>query len=401
MPSTLHPARAHALPARPYIVDIVPARSHLALRHPEPEITLADRETLQGVLALSGHSAPVTAVCADSSIWSAGKDARVVRWDERTRRPAAEITAHLRKPLPLSALALNEQANLVVGGTECVSSESHILFWDVRQTSSPVYRHSSTHSDEITHLSFLPSLPSLQSGPSGPSALLLSASVDGTLAVSDVTESDEEEAVHAAANWNASIAGASVYTWSGGARVWARSDMDTLASWALCVGEEGLELSALHEVASAQFKARDIGGLRTEYLVTAAPSLGVGPAGAPVVAAGTNDGAVVLEYNAGKGYEATAVLRGAHEDVVRCLYHAPVDGALYTGSEDGVLAGWAIGGLALQTGADGERDERGERESQQNEHKQEAAEMDVDTARDTRERQSRKEKRQRKRHAPY
>ncbi|BEI82009.1 hypothetical protein CcaverHIS002_0211690 [Cutaneotrichosporon cavernicola] len=391
---SLHPARTHALSSRPYIVDIIPTSSFLALRHPEPEITLADRKTLQGVATLSGaHTAPVTAVCADSSIWSAGKDAKIVRWDERTQRPVAEIKAHIRKPLPVTALAVSEADNLVVGGTEVISSEAHILFWDPRNPSEPAYRHSSTHSDEITHLSLL---SSSFSAPNVPAKLLLSGSVDGCVALSNAAEHDEDEAVQAEENWNASIAGAGAYAWSGGMRVWARSDMDTLAGWDVRVGADGLELGTLEEVPSSQFKARSLAGpsgpLSTEYLVTAAPSLGVGRTGAPVVAAGTNDGAVVLEYNAGDGYGPSAFLLpggGAHADVVRCMYHAPADQALYTGSEDGVLAGWGIGDVALRTGADGEGEE---------------AEMEVDGGerRDTREeRRSKKEKRQKKRPAPY
>jgi hypothetical protein len=110
-----------------------------------------------------------------------------------------------------------------------------------------------------------------------------------------------------------------------------------------------------------------------------------------VVADGS--GAVVLEYNAGEGYEPSAFLLpsgGGHADVVRCMYHAPADQALYTGSEDGVLGGWGIGDVRLRTGADGELDDE--------------AEMQVDDAdrRDTREeRRGKKEKRQKKRHAPY
>lgn len=93
-PLVVHAARAHALPApRPYIVNIVPTPSHLALHHPEPEITLADKHTLQAVGTLAGaHTAPVTAVCCgNDGIWSSGRDALVVRWDERTRRPALQI----------------------------------------------------------------------------------------------------------------------------------------------------------------------------------------------------------------------------------------------------------------------------------------------------------------------
>lgn len=105
-----------------------------------------------------------------------------------------------------------------------------------------------------------------------------------------------------------------------------------------------------------------------------------------------NSGAVVLEYSAGEEYEPSAFLlpgSGGHTDVVRCMYHAPADQALYTGSEDGVLAGWGIGDVRLRTGADGEMDEAG-------------MEVDDTERRDPREqRRSKKDKRQAKRHAPY
>lgn len=186
---------------------------------------------------------------------------------------------------------MSEADSLVVGGTEVVSSEAHILFWDPRNPSAPAYRHSSTHSDEITHLSFLPSLSF--SSPNVPAKLLLSGSVDGCVALSNAAEHDEDEAVQAEENWNASIAGAGAYACHDGMRVWARSDMDTLAGWDVRVGAEGLEFGTLGEVPSSQFKARSLAGpsgpLSTEYLITAAPSLGVGRTGAPVVAAGTNE----------------------------------------------------------------------------------------------------------------
>lgn len=94
----LHAARAHALPGapRPYILDIVPTPSHLALHHPETEITLADKQTLQAIGTLKGaHTQPVTAVRSDGSLWSSGKDALVVRWDERSQRPVSQIRGEL------------------------------------------------------------------------------------------------------------------------------------------------------------------------------------------------------------------------------------------------------------------------------------------------------------------
>lgn len=122
-----------------------------------------------------------------------------------------------------------------------MSSEAHILFWDIRNTKEPAYRHSSTHSDEITHLSLLPPTSSFASSSTRtlPTCLLLSGSVDGCVALSDMAETDEEEAVQAEENWNASIAGAGAYMADGGMRVWARSDMDTMATWGVGTGAEG------------------------------------------------------------------------------------------------------------------------------------------------------------------
>lgn len=86
---------AAPLPApRPGIVGITPTTlsNHLVLRHGGPYLTVADNQTLQAVEKLEAHTRPVTAVaCERGSIWSAGEDALVIGWDERSRRPATEI----------------------------------------------------------------------------------------------------------------------------------------------------------------------------------------------------------------------------------------------------------------------------------------------------------------------
>jgi len=123
-------------------------------------------------------------------------------------------------------------------------------------------------------------------------------------------ETDEEEAVQAEENWNESVAKAGSYLHKGTLRVWARSDMDNLASWTVGIGAEGeLEFGKVAETPSSQFKFRDFdtpktgpnvvlpvgtdkpypAKLRTEYLIDAAPSLGVGKYGAPMVGIGTNE----------------------------------------------------------------------------------------------------------------
>lgn len=112
---------------------------------------------------------------------------------------------------------------------------------DTRQSKEPMYIHSSTHSDDITHLSLLPPsqsfMPSSSTHPVPP-RLLLSASTDGLVALSDMRESDEDESVQAEENLGQSIASAGSYRWKGKMKIWARSDMDGMAVWDIGKGEE-------------------------------------------------------------------------------------------------------------------------------------------------------------------
>ena len=111
-PPTLYPTATTSLPGRPYILSLTPhltsTSSHLLLSHPSPEITIVDAQTFQLVDKLKGgHSKDISCVVTSTSastdelvqggfanegnIWSAGTDANVVRWDERSRRPGQTI----------------------------------------------------------------------------------------------------------------------------------------------------------------------------------------------------------------------------------------------------------------------------------------------------------------------
>lgn len=115
-----------------------------------------------------------------------------------------------------------------------------------------------------------------------------------------------------------------------------------------------------------------------------------------------------------------------HKDVVRCMYHAVRDEALYTGSEDGVLAGWSLASMRLRTGdpdvdddgGDGREDidsedEESEIETEESEESDESdrsdGEMDLDDDEEPKvtpvygggKKVSRREERKSKRHAPY
>ncbi|WWD21279.1 hypothetical protein CI109_105763 [Kwoniella shandongensis] len=385
-PSMTYATLSSPLPApAPYILSITPSPTtpHLLLRHPSSSITIVDNQTLQPVEQLQGgHTGLISGIATDQdAVWSSGKDARVVRWDERSRRAATIIKASVRKPIPVLALAVSERDHLVIGGTELVSSESHILFWDTRNPSVPAYTHSSTHSDDITHLSLLPttntflSTTSSSGGPL-PDRLLLSTSTDGLVALSNMKESDEDEAVLATDNWGQSIADAGSYLHKGKMKIWARSDMDAVAIWDVGKGDEDeLELQNHIEHASSLFKFKDFKlpqtgpnttqtaqeerqsksqTLKSDYLIDVTPSLGVSKSGAPIVSVGTNEGDMIIQhhsssfpstYSPSSYFLTNPIPNRGHKDVIRALYHDLSNEAIYTGSEDGVLSGWSLATL--------------------------------------------------------
>ncbi|TYJ57655.1 hypothetical protein B9479_001508 [Cryptococcus floricola] len=434
-PPITYATLASPLPSAPYILGITPSPStpHLILRHPSPSLTIADNQTLQPVGELSGgHNGHVSAVSSgEGELWSSAMDGSIVRWDERSRSRATVIKglsaiycisfradyypAFIRKSLPVTALTHSASDNLVIGATELLSSEAHIMFWDPRNSGTPLYTHSSTHSDDITHLSlitgssaFLPR--SVNPEVRTPSTLLLSSSTDGLIALSNMKESDEDEAVVAEENWGQSIADAGGYLSKGKMRVWARSDMDEMAIWSVGRSAEGeVELQDQVAYPSSEFKFRTFtppksgpnitqtaldefkakATYKSDYLIGAVPSLGVSSAGGPMVAVGTNDGDIILQHHSSSAssYLPSAYFitgpapnRG-HKDVVRALFHDLPNEALYTGSEDGVLAGFSLASLPERlTVGDKDVDDDGDARGEEDEDMDEESEIETESS---------------------
>lgn len=203
-----------------------------------------------------------------------------------------------------------------MAGTELQSSEAHILFYDVRNASQPAYVHSSTHSDDLTSLHLLPPVGTFARAAPGqpplPDRLLLSTSTDGCIALSNMRETDEQEAVLAEENWGMSIAASGAYAYPrGGMRLWARSDQDSVATWDVAYNdaEAQLELRAQQDYGATEFKFKKfttprvgpntvhaVGEAKTwpdqlesRYIIDVCPSLGVGATGAPMLGVGTNE----------------------------------------------------------------------------------------------------------------
>ena len=104
---------------------------------------------------------------------------------------------------------------------------------DPRQPTLPVRTHSSTHSDDITTVSFLP-----DKGHANGRNILLSGSTDGLLCSSYADEDHEDESIIQVGNLGSSISQAG---WINGgwaldrdtpqAAIWAATDMETFSTW--------------------------------------------------------------------------------------------------------------------------------------------------------------------------
>ena len=88
--------------------------------------------------------------------------------------------------------------------------------------------HGSTHSDDITTLSYAPTKNEMNQN------ILLSGSTDGLVSTSNADEDDEDEAVIHVSNWGCSLSQTGwIHGQSGSMSpsVWAASHMETFSIW--------------------------------------------------------------------------------------------------------------------------------------------------------------------------
>lgn len=144
---------------------------------------------------------------------------------------------------PLLCCDLSPDGRTVAAGTDLHGDEALIIYWctsclrkvlsvnhfnrDPRQPAVPLRTHGSTHSDDITTLSFL----NTASMHSEPRHILLSASSDGLISTSNADEDDEDEAVLHVGNWGCSVSQAGWIGSPSGPKIWAASDMETFSTW--------------------------------------------------------------------------------------------------------------------------------------------------------------------------
>ncbi|KAF7117077.1 hypothetical protein CNMCM5793_005761 [Aspergillus hiratsukae] len=129
-----------------------------------------------------------------------GRDGKVKLWDLRGGKGSAvaemetgelallELDLSLwviYRNAPLLSVACCAETNTVVAGTELVSSQAVVAFWDIRSPGATRLQYVESHNDDVTELQYHPVRNNI----------LLSGSTDGLVNIYDTTITDEDDAL--------------------------------------------------------------------------------------------------------------------------------------------------------------------------------------------------------------
>ncbi|KAJ3571676.1 hypothetical protein NP233_g3607 [Leucocoprinus birnbaumii] len=311
-----------------YVLSLanLPSSYAASASYPSNRIDLLDKQSLRRIQTLPGHELATTSIRAVNNVVgmpsraliSSGKDGSVKIWDERTGSHAIKY------------------GGLVAAGSEIQSDDAFVMYWDPRQPAAPLHTHSSTHSEDITTISFHPSASS--------PPLVLSGSSDGLLSISNATEPDEDEAVLQVGSWGASVSQAGWYLPDANSTtfgVWAASDMETFSLWS---DELDQRLSLDIRSPSVHTQSRT---WVTDYLISCVPSAH----GGLRVYTGSNEGDAVLItppalssldplVNSIKNWTLHSLWQGHHAGIVRSILPDDENDVIITGGEDGKIHLW-------------------------------------------------------------
>ncbi|KAF9475892.1 WD40 repeat-like protein, partial [Pholiota conissans] len=307
-------------------------------------IDVFDNTTLRTVQTLPGHDVLTTSLHTTDSLGgvvqkclvSSGKDGSVMAWDLRSNAHSIKMT-NLGKRQALLSCAISPDGLTVAAGTDLdtKNEEASILYWDPRQPATPLRTHASTHSDDITTLSFAPSRD-----PSTNCNVILSGSSDGLLCTSNADEDDEDESTIQVGNWGCSISQAGwIYNDDPDkASIWAGSDMETFSTWR----------ADLDQLLSLDLRTPVLHSGRewlTDYFITARSTSTTNPTLS--VFTGSHQGDVALLGNMNTSVPDAPwclykVWTHGHSGVVRDVLWDEANQTFVTGGEDGKINLWPI-----------------------------------------------------------
>ncbi|KAK7471070.1 hypothetical protein VKT23_002486 [Stygiomarasmius scandens] len=335
--SSSSPKKSIPVAAESYVIALaaLPSRYAACLSAPGNTIDVYDSFTLQKLYSLPGHdpanstalkSVAQVAGSSRPTLVSSGKDGSIKVWDERTGSHSIKMT-NLGKSRPLLSFDVSPNGLTVAAGTDLQGDDAFILYWDPRQPAAPLRTHSSTHSDDITVLEYS----------STSSNVLLSASSDGLISLSNSEEDDEDEAVVHVANWGCSVSQAGWIRSENGeaTKIWAGSDMETFSTWS-----EQLDLLQTQNIREPSIHTGSHTWV-TDYLITCHNSnsseLGV--------FVGSNEGDIALLSSSpaptSSSWTMHKLWSQGHVGIVRSVLWDSTNHVLVSGGEDAKINVWS------------------------------------------------------------
>ncbi|KAF4602526.1 hypothetical protein EYR40_005737 [Pleurotus pulmonarius] len=349
-----NPLKSTSLSSEAYVLALanLPSSYAAAASAPSNRIDIYDKESLRGIQTLAGHEVAVTSLSTvdlfvgsnQPCLISSGKDGLVSVWDQRSGAPSVQMTTYEGGNRPLLCCDVSVDGTLVAAGTDLQGDDAIILYWDVRKPNVPLRKHTYVHSDDITAVHFLKS----PYGPvtALPQDLLLSASSDGLISISNAHEDDEDESVLHVGNFGCSVAQAGWIYDAESPRIWASSDMETFSVWS----------QELDQLQNLDIRGPSVHTQKrtwvTDYLITGlCAKEHWNDHSNLMIYAGSNEGDIALlscsdHSDADASWTMHRAWTHGHEGIVRSLLYDEDNHVLLTGGEDGRLNLWSSPSLA-------------------------------------------------------
>ncbi|KAL2708013.1 hypothetical protein KLU848_3430 [Kluyveromyces marxianus] len=180
-------------------------------------IHLMDWNNLKTISSIQCHESSINDMKVINSDFDAGSliataaEDGVKVWDVRSKSNVALLQNEKSSPF----YSLDSRHNLLACGTELKDYDAELHIYDIRNWSKPVRSFIDSHHDDITDIKFHPCDPNL----------LMSGSTDGYVNIYDLTQPEEEDALHQVINF------ASIHScgWLAPNRIWSLSHMETFA----------------------------------------------------------------------------------------------------------------------------------------------------------------------------
>ncbi|KAL4880151.1 WD40-repeat-containing domain protein [Aspergillus karnatakaensis] len=173
-----------------YIYSIVPSsQTEFAAISSDDSLRIFDVNKLShaSLVASNAHAGVTSLRTYDASnrlVITGGRDGRLKLWDLRNGKDSAVVAVETSNQAPVLSIAGCSETNNIVAGTELLSHQAIVAFWDVRSADRSL-QYVESHNDDVTELQYHPTRHNF----------FLSGSTDGLVNIYDTTVTDEDEAL--------------------------------------------------------------------------------------------------------------------------------------------------------------------------------------------------------------